>query len=131
MQGKSVSPLSLARYPQLSVWYQMLSSHGAGVSTLEMKSTASWTTSTMYSLAPMPSNGGISSEGSVEPEIFSPQPEWEKPTTPPCALPHLSTGRSQLGHSSIRVVPGESSSLSRSRQRWPECDDGKPETSTS
>ncbi len=40
------------------------------------------------------------------PEIFSPQPECEKPTTPPCDLPHLSTGRSQLGHSSIRVVPG-------------------------
>src|SRR5215467_5906205 len=106
MQGKSVSPLSLARYPQLSVWYQMLSSQGAGVSTLEMKSTASWTTSTMYSLAPMPSNGGTSSEGRVEPEIFSPQPECEKPTTPPWDLPHLSTGRSQLGHSSIRVVPG-------------------------
>src|SRR3954462_9692208 len=104
MQGKSVSPLTLARNPQLSVWYQMLSSHGAGVSTLEMKSTASWTTSTMYSSAPMPSNGGTSYDGSFSSEIFSPHPECEKPTTPPCDLPHLSTGRSQLGHSSIRVV---------------------------
>src|SRR5579872_4417894 len=106
MQGKSVSPLSLVRNPQLSVWYQMLSSQGAGVSTLEMKSTASWTTSTIYSLAPIPSNGGTSSEGSLSSAIFRPQPECEKPTTPPCDLPHFRTGRSQLGHSSIRVVPG-------------------------
>src|SRR3954462_13734906 len=106
MQGKSVSPLTLARNPQLSVWYQMLSSHGAGVSTLEMKSTTSWTTSTMYSLAPMPSNGGISQLGSSIDFVWRPQPECEKPTTPPCSLPHFSTGRSQLGHSSIRVVPG-------------------------
>src|SRR5437764_8670862 len=101
MQGKSVSPLSLARNPQLSVWYQMFSSHGAGVSTVEMKSTASWTTSTMYSLAPMPSNGGTSSVGSRESLDFRPQPECGKPTTAPCDLPHFSTGRSQLGHSSI------------------------------
>src|SRR5438105_591893 len=106
MQGKSVSPLIRARYPQFSVWYQMFSSQGAGVSTVEMKSTASWTTSTMYSLAPMPSNGGIAYDGSAPSDVFRPQPEWEKPTTPPCDLPHLSTGRSQLGHSSIRVVPG-------------------------
>src|SRR5215475_6079531 len=98
MQGKSVSPLSLALKPQLSVWYQIFSSQGAGVSTLEMKSTASWTTSTMYSLAPMPSKGGISSVGIFSSEIFSPQPECENPTTPPCDFPHLSTGRSQLGH---------------------------------
>ena len=84
----------------------MLSSHGAGVSTVEMKSTASCTTSTMYSLAPIPSNGGISYDGSLLSVSFSPQPECENPTTPPCDLPHLRTGRSQLGHSSIRVVPG-------------------------
>src|SRR3954447_21845730 len=106
MHGKSVSPLIRQRYPQLSVWYQMFNSQGAGVSTVEMKSTASWTTSTMYSLAPMPSYGGISYEGSALSEIFSPHPECETPTTPPCDFPHFSTGRSQLGHSSIRVVPG-------------------------
>ena len=71
-----------------------------------MKSTASCTTSTMYSLAPMPSNGGTSYDRGLSAEILSPQPECEKPTTPPCDFPHLSTGRSQLGHSSIRVVPG-------------------------
>src|SRR5260370_36341166 len=103
MQGKSVSPLIRARYPQLSVWYQIFSSQGAGVSTVEMKSTASCTTSTMYSLAPMPSNGGIAYDGSESSGSFRPHPECEKPTTPPCDLPHWSTGRSQLGHSSIRV----------------------------
>src|SRR4051812_29719832 len=106
MQGKSVSPLIRVRYPQLSVWYQMLSSQGAGVSTVEMKSTASWTTSTMYSLAPMPSNGGTSFVGTERSFVASPQPECENPTTPPCALPHFRTGRSQLGHSSMRVVFG-------------------------
>src|SRR4051812_26041987 len=106
MQGKSVSPLIRARYPQFRVWYQIFSSQGAGVSTVEMKSTASWTTSTMYSLAPMPSKGGTEYEGSALSAVFSPQPECEKPTTPPCDLPHFSTGRSQLGHSSIRVVFG-------------------------
>src|SRR4051812_1219409 len=106
MQGKSVSPLIRVRKPQFSVWYQMLSSQGAGVSTVEMKSTASWTTSTMYSLAPIPSNGGTSYVGSFASETLSPQPECEKPTTPPCDLPHFSAGRSQLGHSSIRDVPG-------------------------
>ena len=40
----------------MSVWYQMLSSHGHGVSTVEMKFTALGSvTSTMYSLAPIPS----------------------------------------------------------------------------
>ena len=53
------SPLMRARKPALSVWYQMFSSHGAGVSTVEMKSTAC-VTSTMYSFAPMPSNRGKS-----------------------------------------------------------------------
>src|SRR4051794_4288200 len=106
MQGKSVSPLIRVRYPQFSVWYQMFSSQGTGVSTVEMKSTASCTTSTMYSLAPMPSNGGTSRLGRVSSFDCKPHPECEKPTTPPCDLPHLSTGRSQLGHSSMRVVPG-------------------------
>src|SRR3954454_21077970 len=106
MHGKSVSPLIRARQPQFSVWYQMWSAQGAGGSTVEMKSTASWTTSTMYSLAPMPSNGGTSYEGSLESAVLKPQPEWENPTMPPCDLPHSSTGRSQLGHSSIRVVLG-------------------------
>ena len=61
MQGKSVSPLIRVRKPALSVWYQMFSSHTYGVSPAEMKSTASgWVTSTMNSLAPMPSKPGIS-----------------------------------------------------------------------
>src|SRR5260370_42380488 len=105
MQGKSVSPLSLVRYPQLRVWYQMLSSQGAGVSTLEMKSTTSWTTSTMYSLAPIPSNGGTSADGIFSSDIFSPPPERANPTPPPCDLPPLGNGRSQLHPSPIRVVP--------------------------
>ncbi len=58
-----------------------------------MKSTASWTTSTMYSLAPMPSNGGISYDGSLSSEIFSPQPECENPTTPPLRLAPLEHGQ--------------------------------------
>src|SRR3954467_8190456 len=106
MHGKSVSPLIRVRKPAFSVWYQMLSSQGAGVSTVEMKSTASCATSTMYSLAPIPSNGGISSLGGSVAVVLSPHPECENPTTAPCDLPHFSTGRSQLGHSSIRVVPG-------------------------
>src|SRR3954451_9101589 len=106
MQGKSVSPLIRVRNPQLSVWYQMFSSQGAGVSTVEMKSTASCATSTTYSLAPIPSNGGTSSLGRPVAWVLRPQPECENPTTPPCDLPHFNTGRSQLGHSSIRVAPG-------------------------
>ena len=68
MHGKSVSPLIRVRKPALRVWYQRLSSHVAGVSTLLRKSTAgtsapsgpgtSWVTSTIYSHAPMPSKGG-------------------------------------------------------------------------
>ena len=84
----------------------MFNSQGIGVSTAERKSTASWTTSTMYSLPPMPSNGGISSLGIALDSVLSPHPVCENPTTPPCSLPHFSTGRSQLGHSSISVVPG-------------------------
>src|SRR6478735_7173647 len=106
MHGKSVSPLIRARYPQFRVWYQIVSSQGAGVSTAEMKSTASWATSTMYSLAPIPSNGGTSRLGRALSDSFRPQPECENPTTPPCDLPHFRTGRSQLGHSSIVEVPG-------------------------
>src|SRR5215510_13602424 len=106
MQGKSVSPLMRVRNPQLSVWYQIFSSQIAGVSTVEMKSTASWATSTMYSFAPMPLNGGISYAGRDVALVWSPHPEWENPTTPPCDLPHFRMGRSQLGHSSMRVVLG-------------------------
>ena len=58
MQGKSVSPLKRVRNPLFRTWYQMLSSQGAGVSPAEKKSTASWVTVTMYSLAPIPSNLG-------------------------------------------------------------------------
>ena len=106
MQGKSVSPLMRVRKPQLRVWYQMFSSQVIGVSTAEMKSTASWVTSTTYSLAPIPSKRGISIEGIVLPVISSPQPEWLKPTTPPCAFAQRSTGSVQLGHSSIESAPG-------------------------
>ena len=45
----------------------MFSSQTTGVSTAEMKSQTSCTTSTMYSFAPMPSNGGISYVGSSSP----------------------------------------------------------------
>src|SRR5688572_11485547 len=82
----------------------MFNSQTLGVSTEEMKSQTSCTTSTMYSLAPMPSNGGISYVGSLSPETFKPQPLCEKPTTPPCSLPHLRIGRSQVGHSPIWLV---------------------------
>ena len=73
-----------------------------------MKSHASWrVTSTMYSLAPMPSNGGIVVVRQLGRRPTSrPQPECAKPTTPPCFLPHCRIGRSQLGQSSIRVVAG-------------------------
>src|SRR3954454_23793745 len=106
MHGKSVSPLIRVRYPVFSVWYQMFNSQGAGVSTVEMKSTASCATSTMYSLAPIPSKGGTSSLGSALSRVLSPQPEYAKPTTAPWDWPHFRIGRSQLGHSSIRVVSG-------------------------
>src|ERR1700740_2785254 len=58
MKGKSVSPEIRVRNPTFSVRYQMFSSHGYGVSIAEIKSTAAWVTSTMYSLAPLESNGG-------------------------------------------------------------------------
>src|SRR5262245_22058209 len=92
--------------PQLSVWYQLLSSQDQAVSTAEMKSQASWVTSTMNSLAPMPSNAGNSNDGSLWPDTCRPLPLWANPTTPPCFLAHCSTGRSQVGHSAMRVVPG-------------------------
>src|SRR5690348_14619954 len=106
MQGKSVSPLIRVVIPQLSVWYQMFSSQMNGVSTAEMKWQTSCTVSTMNSLAPIPSNGGISYVGSEVAFTFRPQPLCEKPTTPPCSLPHLRTGRSQLGQSSTTLEPG-------------------------
>ncbi len=59
MQGKSVSPEIRVRTPQLRVWYQMLSSQIEGVSTVEMKSHTSWAAATMYSLALIPSKGGM------------------------------------------------------------------------
>src|SRR4029078_12363160 len=106
MHGKSVSPLIRVVKPQFSVWYQTFNSHTAGVSTVEMKSQAEWVTSTMYSFAPIPSNFGISKVGKLLAETPRPQPLCAKPTTPPCSLPHFKTGRSQLGQSSIRLVPG-------------------------
>src|SRR5688572_8901320 len=106
MQGKSVSPLIRVVMPQLSVWYQMFNSQMNGVSTAEMKWQTSCTVSTMNSLAPIPSNGGISNVGSVWELTFSPQPLCENPTTPPCSFPHFKTGRSQLGQSSTTLVPG-------------------------
>src|SRR5829696_7131426 len=101
MQGKSVSPLTRLLKPQLSVWYQMFHSNGYGVSALEMKSTASCATSTMYSLAPMLSNGGISKLGTSRLCTWSPCPECAKPTTAFCDFPHLRIGRSHDGQSSI------------------------------
>ena len=59
MQGKSVSPLIRVRSPQLSVWYQIFSSHTGGVSAVEMKSQKPLGDVTMYSFAPMPSNLGM------------------------------------------------------------------------
>src|SRR6266699_4515638 len=107
MHGKSVSPEMRVRKPTLSVWYQMFSSHTYGVSTAEMKSTAlGWVTSTIYSLAPMPSNAGIWYDGSSLPETCSPHPECANPTTAPCDLAHLKIGRSHVGQSSIVLVPG-------------------------
>src|SRR5438552_1485572 len=107
MHGKSVSPAILVRKPTFRVWYQMLSSQTYGVSTAEIKSTVSGcVTSTMYSLAPMLSNPGISSEGSSLPETCRPKPECAKPTTAPCDLAQRKIGRSQVGQSSMRLVPG-------------------------
>ncbi len=106
MHGKSVSPLMRVRNPALSVWYQMFSSHGAGVSTVEMKSTASCVTSTMYSLAPMPSKRGISCDGIVVSFTSRPKPECAKPTTAPCALAHCRMGSVHVGQSSSVFTPG-------------------------
>ena len=107
MHGKSVSPLMRVRKPRFSVWYQILSSHGHGVSTVEMKSTASGcVTVTMYSLAPMPSNAGTSAEGICRSLICKPQPECAYPVTAPCRLAHCSTGSVHVGQSSSLAVPG-------------------------
>src|SRR5277367_4180505 len=107
MQGKSVSPAILVRNPAFKVWYQMFNSHGYGVSTDEMKSTVpGYVTSTMYSFAPIPSKPGISSDGRSLPVICKPHPECAKPTTAPCAFAQRKIGRSQVGQSVIRFVPG-------------------------
>src|SRR5580692_307979 len=107
MHGKSVSPAILVRKPTFSVWYQMFNSHTYGVSTAEMKSTVpGCVTSTMYSLAPMPSKLGISNDGSSLPETWRPQPECANPTTAPCDLAQRKMGRSHVGQSSIRLAPG-------------------------
>ena len=132
MHGKSVSPLMRVRKPQLSVWYQMLSSHGDGVSTVEMKSTASWSTSTMYSLAPMPSNGGISvrRECSVSVDLEA-----------PAGVGEADDAALRLGPLQDRQVPGRPVLerlragivllLQAQQQRCPAWLDGKPDTSTS
>src|SRR5216683_518130 len=109
----------------------MFNSQAYGVSTVDMKSTKSWVTPTMYSFAPMPSNGGISSVGSFSCFTARPQPECAKPVTAPCDLAQRKIGMPQLGHSSMRLVPGKSSSFKPSRQMWPVWLDGNPETSTS
>src|SRR5258708_10850290 len=104
MHGKSVSPAIRVRNPTLSVWYQMFSSQTYGVSTAEMKSSVfGCVTSTMYSLAPMPSNPGISYDGRSLLETCRPQPECANPTIAPCDFAHLKMGRSHVGHSSIRL----------------------------
>src|SRR5437667_12616785 len=102
MQGKSVSPAMRVRNPTFSVWYTMLSSHTYGGSTDEMKSTVfGWVTSTIYSLAPIPSKPGIWYDGNSLPETCSPQPECANPTVAPCDLAQRKIGRSHVGQSSI------------------------------
>src|SRR6185436_19721657 len=141
MHGKSVSPLIRVRKPALSVWYQMLCSQTYGVSPCERKSTAgtslpsgpgtSWVTSTMYSIAPIESNGGTSYVGSCSVVTPSPQPEWAGPHTAPCRFAHFSVLRQRVGQWFFDSPPGYIWSLRRSRQRWPDWWEPKPETSTS
>ena len=79
----------------------MFSSHSGGVSTVEMKSTASCATSTMYSLAPMPSKRRhlVGRErAALRPP--GPSPSGRSRRRRPAPSPTCRIGRSQVGQSS-------------------------------
>src|SRR3954453_16643143 len=107
----------------------MFNSHRLGVSTSDLKATAGtslpsgpgtrWVTSTTYSLAPIPSNGGISYVGSFLSFTCSPHPECAGPQTAPWLFAHRSVLRHNVGQCLSLSPPVYISSFSRSRQRCP------------
>src|SRR5689334_11322375 len=104
------------RNPAFSAWYQMLSSQIQGVSTVEMKSTAgtslpsgpgTWcVTSTIYSLAPMPSYLGRLKFGRTSPSTCNPQPECAGPVTAPCFFAQRNVFKPSFGQCFDDSPPG-------------------------